>query len=225
MLQRALCSTWLSLLMGLCFTAQGAQTAKLTSAIPFLDKSGEAELFDQEAGSGFPPPHLLHNLHADSPFITEAPGKPVNCTQRFWLPPTDNVCWGDMAEPEDIAKSRLLVLQNRAALEAVSTSTGVEEGGASYDYQAREEVQGVVSDHQTVVETLETMEKVFASLEELRRDGKGGNIFSSMRAQLSDTRDAMQGKEKLFNNLENQFSTLEKTLLDIQLRISKLIQQ
>lgn len=156
------------LLLGVCFPAAAA------GAPPFFtpeDQSGESGLDDSEWGSGSAFLHLLHSFPADSPFIRETPGEPVNCTQRFWLPPSSDICWEDIAGPEEFAKSRLLVLQNRAALQAVSASSGVEEGAASYEHQAREEVQGIQSDHQIAVETIETMEKVFVSLEESRREG------------------------------------------------------
>uniref|UniRef100_A0A3B5ADR1 Uncharacterized LOC103376119 n=1 Tax=Stegastes partitus TaxID=144197 RepID=A0A3B5ADR1_9TELE len=173
---------------------------------------------DLEWGSGSSLLHLLHSFPADSPFITETPEKPVNCTQRFWLPPSPPICWENIAGPEEFAKSRLLVLQNRAALQAVSTSSGVEEGGVSYDYQAREEVQGIRSEHQNMVETMQTMETVFVGLAEKRKEGK-----DQMKEHLANTRDAIDGRENMVNHLERQFSTLENNLLNMQLRLSKLI--
>lgn len=50
-------------------------------------------------------------------------------------------------------------------------------------------------------------------------------IFSSMKESLSNTRDAIDGRENMANILETHFSTLEKTLLNTQFRLSKLIQQ
>lgn len=147
-------------------------------SLPQEQVSGEPDLEDLEWGSGSSLLHLLHSFPADSPFVSETPEEPVNCTQRFWLPPSSDICWDDIAGPEEFAKSRLLVLQNRAALQAVSDSSGVEEGGASYKHQAREEVQGIYSDHQTAVETIETMEKVFLSLAETRKDGKEQGILT-----------------------------------------------
>ncbi|XP_071757645.2 uncharacterized protein LOC139913514 [Centroberyx gerrardi] len=189
-------------------------------------ESGQPVTEDWEWGSGsFLLQELLHSFPADSPFITETPGKPANCTQRFWLPPSSPVCWDSIAGPEEFARSRLLVLQNRAALQAVSTSSGVEEGGVSYQQQAREEVQGVRSDHQTVAEAVGTMQKVFLSLEETRRDGREQWAFSSMKEQLASTTDAIHGREHMANLLEEQFSTLEKSLLNMQLRLRKLIAQ
>lgn len=163
------------LLLGVCFPAGAA------AAPPFLtpeDQSGESGLEDLEWGSGSSFLHLLHSFPADSPFRTETPGEPVNCSQQFWLPPSSDICWEDIAGPEEFAKSRLLVLQNRAALQAVSASSGVEDGAVPYEHQAREEVQGIQSDHQGAVETIETMEKVFVSLEEKRKEGKEEGLLT-----------------------------------------------
>ncbi|KAM7373196.1 hypothetical protein PAMP_008068 [Pampus punctatissimus] len=227
MLQGAVSRVWLCLscclLLGLCFPAEGAESAG--PSFPPQEESGEPDLNDWEWGSGSSFLHLLNSFPADSPFITETPGKPVNCSQRFWLPPSSEICWENIAGPEEFAKSRLLVLQNRAALQAVSTSSGVEEGGTSYDHQAREEVQGILSDHQGVVEVMQTMEKVFVSLEEKRKEGKDQGVFTSMKEQLANTRDDIDSREHTANVLERQFSTLEKTLLNMQLRLYKLIQQ
>ncbi len=88
------------------------------------------------------------------------------------------MCWDDIAGPEEFEKSRLLVLQNRAALQAVSTSSGLEEGGASYDQQARENMQGVRADHIAVSQTADTMQKVFMDLDEKRKEGKEHYTFS-----------------------------------------------
>lgn len=136
----------------------------------------EPENSDLDWGSGLH--ELLHSFPADSPFLTETPGRPVNCTQRFWLPPSSPVCWDDIAGPEEFEKSRLLVLQNRAALQAVSTASGLEEGGLSFDLQAREDVQGVRVDHLVVAQTADTMQKVFLDLDEKRM---GGNEHSFLR--------------------------------------------
>ncbi|XP_041823098.1 uncharacterized protein si:ch211-57n23.1 [Melanotaenia boesemani] len=187
--------------------------------------SGEPDLEDWEWGSGSSLLHLLQSFPGDSPFVTETPEKQVNCTQRFWLPPSPPICWENIAGPVEFAKSRLLVLQNRAALQAVSTSSGVEEEGISYNHQAREEVQGIRSDHQSVVETMQTMETVFVSLKEKRKEGKEQGVLTSLKERLSSTRDAIDGRGHMADHLEEQFSTLEKTLLNIQLRLSKLIQQ
>ncbi|XP_014885945.1 uncharacterized protein LOC106946252 isoform X2 [Poecilia latipinna] len=187
--------------------------------------SGEPGFEDWEMGSGSSLLHLFSHFPADSSFVKESPKEPVNCTQRFWLPPSSPVCWETVAEPEEFARSRLLVLQNRAALQAVSDLSGVEEAGVSYSHQAREEVQGVLSDHQKATEIMQTMENVFVSLVEKRKEGKEEGILTSIREHLTNTREAMEGKELLANNLESRFSTLEKTLLNIHLRLNKLIRQ
>ncbi|KAF7669349.1 hypothetical protein LDENG_00196380 [Lucifuga dentata] len=229
MLQEAESRAWICLsyclLLGICFPAKGAGAAGAPPGFPPEQESGEIDLEDWEWGSGSSFLHLLNNFPADSPFITENPGKQINCTQRFWLPPSSAVCWDNIAGPEEFARSRLLVLQNRAALQAVSTSSGVEEGGISYEYQAREEVQGIRLDHQSLEETLLTMERVFVSLEEKRKDGKEQGFLSSMKEQLASTRDAMHSREHVANLLEKQFSALETTLLNIQLRLNNLIMQ
>lgn len=169
---RTLLCTSLLLLGVFHLHAAAAAAASHFGSLPQEQVSGEPDLEDLEWGSGSSLLHLLHSFPADSPFVAETPEEPVNCSQRFWLPPSSDICWEDIAGPEEFAKSRLLVLQNRAALQAVSDSSGVEEGGASYKHQAREEVQGIHSDHQTAVETIETMEKVFVSLAETRKEGK-----------------------------------------------------
>lgn len=46
-----------------------------------------------------------------------------------------------------------------------------------------------------------------------------------MKEHLANTRDAIDGREHMANHLESQFSTLEKTLSNMQLRLNKLIQQ
>lgn len=171
-----LCTSFL--LLGVFLAEQGAVAAGLFPTFPHEQVSGEVDLEDLEWGSGSSLLHLLHSFPADSPFVTETPGKPVNCTQRFWLPPSSDICWDNIVGPEEFAKSRLQVLQNRAALQALSDTSGVEEGGASYKHQAREEVQGIYSDHQSMVETLETMEKVFVSLEEKRKEGKDQGVLT-----------------------------------------------
>ncbi|XP_023118786.2 uncharacterized protein si:ch211-57n23.1 [Amphiprion ocellaris] len=226
MLQRTASRAWLCLscclLLAVCSPADDAGSA---GSLPLEQVSGEPDVEDLEWGSGSSILHLLHSFPADSPFITETPEKPVNCTQRFWLPPSPPICWENIAGPEEFAKSRLLVLQNRAALQAVSTSSGVEEGGVSYDYQAREEVQGIRSEHQKMVETMQTMETVFVGLAEKRKEGKDQGALTSMKEHLANTRDAIEGREHMANHLEKQFSTLEKNLLNMQLRLSKFIRQ
>uniref|UniRef100_A0A3Q2ZXH9 Si:ch211-57n23.1 n=1 Tax=Kryptolebias marmoratus TaxID=37003 RepID=A0A3Q2ZXH9_KRYMA len=166
---------------------------------------------DWELGSGSSLLHLLHNFPADSPFVTSA----VNCTQRFWLPPSSPVCWGNVAGPEEFARSRLFVLQNRAALQAVSSMSGVEDTGLSYNHQAREEVLGIHSEHQKVKETMQTMEAVFVSLHENRKEGKE----QGLKEHLAVTRDAIDWREQTAENLERQLFMVEKSLLNSQLRL------
>ncbi|XP_047461843.1 uncharacterized protein si:ch211-57n23.1 [Mugil cephalus] len=224
MLQESVTRAWLCLscclLLGACSPAEDAGPDFSEE-----DASGEPDQEAWEWGSGSSFLHLLHSFPADSPFVTESPGNPVNCTQRFWLPPSPPICWENIAGPKEFAKSRLLVLQNRAALQAVSTSSGVEEGGMSYEQQAREEVQGILSDHQSMVETITTMETVFVSLAEKRKEGKEQGVYTSMKEHLANARDAIDVREHVANHLEKQFSTLEQTLLNMQLRLSKLIHQ
>lgn len=131
-----------------------------------------------ELGSGFLFLSDLFSIPADSPFMTEAPGNTANCSHRFWLPLSSTVWWENIAGPEEFEQSRLLVLQNRAALQAISQSSGVEEGEASYEQQAKDDVQGVQTDHQTVAETILAMQKVFFELEGKRREGKEHWAFS-----------------------------------------------
>lgn len=45
-----------------------------------------------------------------------------------------------------------------------------------------------------------------------------------MKKQLASTREAIDGREHMANILENNFSALEKNLLNMQLRLYKLIQ-
>ncbi|XP_020788529.2 uncharacterized protein si:ch211-57n23.1 [Boleophthalmus pectinirostris] len=128
------------LLIGLCCWADD------TGLFPG-EGSGDGDF--EEWGSGSPFLHLLHSFPADSPFLTETPGKQANCTQRFVLPSAPSICWDHVAGPEEFSQSRLLLLQNRAALQALSDSSGVEEGGPSYELQAKDEVQGIHADHQS----------------------------------------------------------------------------
>lgn len=50
-------------------------------------------------------------------------------------------------------------------------------------------------------------------------------VTFSMKEHLANTRDAIDLRENMANILENHFSTLEKTLLNMQLRLHQLIQQ
>lgn len=205
-------------------TLFGLSCLLLMSCISASDlDDGSGEDFE-EWGSGSSIFHLLHSFPADSPFVSEHSGKPTNCTHRFMLPSASNICWGNIAGPEEFTKSRLLMLQNRAALQAVSESSGVEEGGLSYEIQAKDEVQGINSDHRSAAETILTMEKVFVSLEETRREGKEQRVLTSMKEHLINTRTAINNRQHMSAFLENQFSSLEQTLLNMQLRINQLIQ-
>ncbi|XP_072303528.1 uncharacterized protein [Eucyclogobius newberryi] len=202
------------LLIGLCCWAED------TGLFP-AEGSGEADFEEWGSGSFL---HLLHNFPADSPFITETPGKWANCTQRFVLPSAPSICWDHIVRPEEFTQSRLLLLQNRATLQAVSDSSGVEEGGPSYELQAKDEVQGINADHLSAVETMLTMEKVFVSLEEKRREGTEQGVLISMKEHLINTRNAIDNRQAVASILESQFSTLEQTLMNMQLRINKLVQ-
>ncbi|XP_028317024.1 uncharacterized protein LOC114472114 [Gouania willdenowi] len=225
MLQGVVNTSWFylscCLLLGLCSPGEDAG-----SSLPFFEREpGELDLEDLEWGSGSSLLHLLQHFPADSPFVTENMKKPANCSQRFWLPPSSPICWENIAGPEEFAKSRLLVLQNRAYLQAVSTSSGVEDSGFSYDQQAREEVEGIRSDYKNMVETMQTMDTVFESLQEKRKEGSEQRFFMSMREHLASTRGAIDGREHTLSDLEKQISSLEKMLLNAQLRLTKLIQQ
>lgn len=50
-------------------------------------------------------------------------------------------------------------------------------------------------------------------------------VIFSMKEHLANTGDAIDGREHMANTLESQFSTLEETLLKMQLRLNKLIRQ
>lgn len=168
--------TWICLscflLLGCCSPNKDAGPAGPWPTPRPEQESGEPDMEDWELGSGSALLHLLHNFPADSPFVSSSPENPANCSQHFWLPPSSPVCWENVARPEEFARSRLFVLQNRAALQAVSTMSGVEDTGLSYNHQAREEVRGIHSDHQKVKETMQTMESVFISLKEKRKEAK-----------------------------------------------------
>ncbi|XP_076864937.1 uncharacterized protein LOC143516911 [Brachyhypopomus gauderio] len=171
-----------------------------------------------EWGSGLQ--ELLHSFPADSPFVTESPGRPANCTQRFWLPPSSPVCWDDIAGPEEFEQTRLLVLQNRAALQAVSQASGLEEGGASYDQQAKEDMEGVRAEHLDIAQTVDSIQKVFFNLEEKRKHGGELYTYSSLKEQIANT---MDGKEKMAAILEQHLSTLERSLGTMQHRLTQLL--
>ncbi|XP_046875844.1 uncharacterized protein si:ch211-57n23.1 [Hypomesus transpacificus] len=193
----------------------------------------------QEWGSGtLLLQELLHSFPADSPFVLETPGKPANCSQRFWLPSSFPVCWDSIAGPEEFEHSRLLVLQNRAALQTVSQSSGAEEGGLSYNQQVLEEVQGIRADHLSMEETMESMRKVFQTQEENRMEGKvfltqeenrveGKETvaFSSIKEHIAITRASLSSKEHAAVVLEGHFSSLEKSLHIMQHRLNRLTAQ
>ncbi|CAL8293595.1 unnamed protein product [Merluccius merluccius] len=210
----------------------------LGAARPAEGQSGAGEpadlFWDWEPGSGGGPPpipqELLHFFpSADSPFVAATPGHRANCSQRFRLPSASPVCWEDVAGPEEFARSRMLVLQNRAALQAVSAASsgraeGVEEG-VSYAQQVREELRGVEGDHRSMAETMGTMQLVFMSLEEKRREGTEQRVFLSMREHLTSAWDSIHGREHAADHLERQFSRLEASLLSMQHRLNKILTQ
>ncbi|XP_036371998.1 uncharacterized protein si:ch211-57n23.1 [Megalops cyprinoides] len=189
-----------------------------------LVEAAEVELEtdrDWDWGSGLQ--ELLHSFPADSPFVTETPGSPANCTQRYWLPPSSPICWDNIVGPEEFEKTRLLALQNRAALRAVSEASGVGEGSASYNEQAREDMQGIRADYLSITQTADTMQKVFHNLEEKRRDGTELWTFSSLKEQLGTAKDSIHGREQLADVLEKQLTSLERSLHFLQLRLAKLL--
>ncbi|XP_037120079.1 uncharacterized protein si:ch211-57n23.1 isoform X1 [Syngnathus acus] len=208
--------SWTWLLLGFCACASREDVS--------VD---EDNWTNDEWGSGFSP---VYRFLADSPpeaaAVGQSPLGSMNCTQRFWLPSsTPGICWENVARPEELARSRLLALQNRAALEGVMISCRVEEGGLSYQRQARDEVEGVLSDHRSVAEALDTMEKVFVSLEEKRKDGKDGGLLTSVKEHLAQARESAFARQLLASSLERHLSSLEENLMHMQLRLHKLIRQ
>ncbi|XP_053469449.1 uncharacterized protein si:ch211-57n23.1 [Ictalurus furcatus] len=178
---------------------------------------------DWDWGSGLH--ELLHSFPAHSPFVTETPGHVVNCSQRFWLPPSTPVCWEDIAGPEEFKETRLLVLQNRAALHAVAEASGLEEGGVSYEQQAMMDVQGVREDHLSISQTVESMQKVFLDLDEKRKEGGEHDTFASLKEQIANTMNSINGREEMAALLEQRLSKLERTLITIQHRLTQLLNQ
>jgi len=196
--------SWLAvsccLLLGACWgPAEGQSGTTAAGSVPDFFWDWELQ---GSGGSAAPPPALFRELFqalptaaADSPFVTETPGQPpANCTQRFWLPSASRVCWEEVAEPEEFARSRLMVLQNRAALQAVSTSTSTSSSASissgaearaevegdtpvPYAQQVREELRGAEVDHRSMSETMGVMQEVFTSLEEKRREGTEQRVF------------------------------------------------
>ncbi|XP_059900154.1 uncharacterized protein si:ch211-57n23.1 [Gadus macrocephalus] len=190
--------------------------------------------WDWELGSGggrpLPQEEFLHIFSAaDSPFVTETLNRPANCSQRFRLPSATAVCWGEAAGPEELARSRQLVLQNQAALEAVATSCGteVEEGVSTVTYaqRVRGDLRGVVVDHQSMGVTMDTMQQVLTSLQEKRREGTEQKVYLSMREHLASAGDSIHGREQIAENLEHQLSHLETSLLNMQHRLNKILMQ
>ncbi|KAF6737850.1 hypothetical protein FQA47_023633 [Oryzias melastigma] len=209
------------IMLGTSSQSKGADPAKLFPSFSPEQESGDTEGW--EWGSGFSPPHAHHSFPGDSPFVLESPEDAFNCTQRFWLPPAPT-CWENAAGPEEFAKCRVLILQNRAALQALSTSSGMEEGGSSYNHKAKEEIQGILSEHQNMEDTVKTMEKVFVSLAEKRKEGKEQAILTRMKQHLANTRDGIDDRSGVAHRLERQFFTLEETLLNTQHRLGKFFQ-
>lgn len=170
-------------------------------------------------GSGLA--ELLHSFPADSPFV--AAGSSVNCSQRFWLPSSSPVCWENVAGPEDFEKSRMMVLQNRAALRKVSAASGVAEGNRSYSEVAKDDVHGVRADHLDIVETANTMQQVFQSLEERRKEITEYWTLGSLKDRISVTKDSIQDRIRFAGLLEKQLAGLEGSFHTLQLRIIKLL--
>ncbi|KAG7268459.1 hypothetical protein CRUP_037019, partial [Coryphaenoides rupestris] len=227
--------SWLAvsccLLLGACWgPAEGQSGTTAAGAVPDFFWDWELQGSGGSAATPSPSPALLQQLFqalptmaADSPFVTETPGQPAaNCTQRFWLPSASQVCWEEVAGPEEFARSRLLVLQNRAALQAVSTSTSTstssgEEARAEvegdtpvpYGQRVREELRGAEVDHRSMSETMGVMQEVFTSLEEKRREGTEQRVFLSVRQHLTSAWDSIHGRENMADHLEHQLSLLE----------------
>ncbi|KAM9493396.1 uncharacterized protein Hap1MRO34_003618 [Clarias gariepinus] len=176
---------------------------------------------DWDWGSGLP--ELLHSFPAQSPFFTDTAEHEANCTQRFWLPPSSPVCWEDIAGPEEFKETRLLVLQNRAALHAVTEASGLEEGGISYEEQAMTDVQGVREDHLSISQTVESMQKVFFDLDEKRKTGEEQDTFASLKEKITNTMNSINGREEITVLLEQHLSQLERTLNTLQYRLTQLL--
>ncbi|XP_061786933.2 uncharacterized protein [Nerophis lumbriciformis] len=175
-----------------------------------LEVPGQVDQEDWDAGlgSGWSPPH------ADSPQVAPPP----HCTQHFLLPSTSQTCWDDTAGPEDLAKSRLLVLQNTVALQALVSSSDVDQG-----QQAREEVSAIVTEHRTALEAMDKMDQVFDSLGDQRRDGTERGFLTSMKDKMADTRTAGRARRLTAAALERNLSTLEESLVAMQIRIHNLL--
>ncbi|KAL0961872.1 hypothetical protein UPYG_G00332720 [Umbra pygmaea] len=213
---------WLSCILLLCARCVAVEP-------PAECEPGEPMQGDWEGGSGSSNlQHLRHTFPADSPFVIETPGTPVNCSQRFWLPSSTPTCWDDMAGPEDFEQSRLLLLQNRATLQAVSKASEVmADGGmiASFNQQALENLQLVRADYLNVTETTETMQKVFLTLEERRKEGAELWAFSSIKEHIVQTKESIHRRDHMASLLEKQFSSLETAFHIMQQRLYNLMAQ
>ncbi|TSK31474.1 hypothetical protein Baya_3584 [Bagarius yarrelli] len=189
-----------------------------------IDVDVEDKDWNWEWGSGLH--DVLHSFPAHSPFVTETPEHATNCTHRFWLPSSTPVCWENIAGPKEFEKTRLLVLQNRAALHAVTEASGVEDGGESYEQQAMIDVQGVREDHLSISQTVETMQKVFIDLDEKRKRGDDHDtLITSLKEQITDTMNTMKGRTEMAALLEQRLFKLEGTLNAVQQRLTQMLNQ
>ncbi|TRZ02108.1 hypothetical protein DNTS_004802 [Danionella cerebrum] len=185
----------------------------------------EFEDSESDWGSGFP--HLLSSFPADSPFITETPVGSANCSQHFQLPPYPPLMCprGNPVGLEEFEKSRLLLLQNRAALQEVTSSTGLRSGGATYNQQARDEAKSIKDEYVAVTQTTESIQKVFVELEEKRREGREHYTFSSLKEQIESTTDSIAQRERIAALLEKHAASLETSFNTMKLRLDKLLSQ
>ncbi|XP_028673896.1 uncharacterized protein si:ch211-57n23.1 [Erpetoichthys calabaricus] len=174
---------------------------------------------DWDWGSGLH--ELLHNFPADSPFVSA--GSQVNCSQRFWLPSSSPICWENIAGPEDFEKSRLMVLQNRAALRALLVASGLGEEEISYERVAKLEIQGVRADHLKIMEMAETMQQVFQGLEKQQMESKELWAIGSLKDQITATKHSIEGRDHLAASLERKLAELEGSLRTLQLRLAKIL--
>ncbi|XP_061752710.1 uncharacterized protein LOC133550725 [Nerophis ophidion] len=178
-----------------------------------LEVPGQVDQQDWDAGwgSGWSPPHLPP---ADSPQVAPPP----HCTHHFLLPSSSHSCRDNMAGPQDLAKSRQLVLQNMVALQTLVSSSDLDQG-----QQAREEVRAIVTEHQTALEAMGKMDQVFVSLGDQRRDSTEPGVLTSMKDKMADTRTAGHARQITAAILEKNLSRLEETLLAMQRRIHSLL--
>ncbi|XP_062846745.1 uncharacterized protein si:ch211-57n23.1 [Trichomycterus rosablanca] len=177
---------------------------------------------DWEWGSGLH--EQLHIFSAENPFMGEMPeNHVVNCTQHFLLPPSLPVCWEDIAGPKEFEETRLLVLQNQAALQAVTEVSGLEEVEASYSEQAMSDVQGVREDQLSISLTVQSIEKVFFDLEENRKHARQQQKLSSLKENIANTNESINGRKQISVRLEQHLSHIERTLNGIQQRLNRLL--